>query len=76
LTKYDLIEVSQNEISKACSTCVRGKQVKGVFKSLKTTSTVRTLELLHKDLYGCIGVKCLGNNKYVLVIIDAFSIFT
>ena len=59
-----------------CDACAKGKQVRSSFKPKNSISTSRPLELLHMDLCGPIPVQSLGRSKYILVIVDDFSLFT
>ena len=59
-----------------CEDCVRGKQTRVSFKTKKTMSTTRPLELLHIDLCGSMKTKSLNHSRYVLVIVDDYSRFT
>ena len=59
-----------------CEDCVMGKQTRVSFKTKKTISTSRPLELLHIDLCGPMRTRSLNHSRYVLVIVDDFSRFT
>nr|XP_016478136.1 PREDICTED: uncharacterized protein LOC107799530 [Nicotiana tabacum] len=61
---------------KVCDTCVKGKQVRSSFKPKKEVSTSRSLDILHMDLCGPMGVASRGGKKYIFVIVDDYSRFT
>jgi len=58
-----------------CDVCAKGKQVRSSFKSKTNISTFRLLELLHMDLCGPIPIQRLGHSKYILVIVNDYSLF-
>jgi hypothetical protein len=59
-----------------CSTCQAGKQVGVPYPSKSIVTTIKPLELLHKDLFGLLAYMSIGGNKYGLVIVDDYSYFT
>jgi transposase InsO family protein len=64
------------EKDRICSACQAGKQV-GVHHPHKNiTTTDRSLELLHMDLFGVIAYINIGGSKHCLVIVDDYSRFT
>ena len=60
---------------KVCNACAKEKQVKNSFKSKRSVSTIRPLELLHIDLCGPMRIMSRGG-RYVCVIVDDYSRFT
>jgi transposase InsO family protein len=56
--------------------CQAGKQLGAPHHAKNITTTTRTLEMLHMDLFGPIAYISIGGNKYGLVIIDDYSRFT
>ncbi|RCU38685.1 hypothetical protein DVA76_17640, partial [Acinetobacter baumannii] len=64
------------EKDKMCDACQKGKQIKISFKSKKSVTTTRPLELLHMDLCGPIQPATLGGKSYMFVIVDDYSRFT
>jgi hypothetical protein len=39
-------------------------------------TTIRPLEMLHIDLFGPVAYISIGGNKYGIVIVDDYSLFT
>ena len=75
LLQYDLVRglpPYKYEKDNLCCACVKGKQVCASFKSLKSASTSKCLELLHVDLCGPIYIRCLGGSLYVFVRSDDY----
>ena len=54
---------------KVCCACQFSKQVKSSFKSKKSISTSRPLQLLHMDLFGLSRTSSLGGKHYAFVIV-------
>ncbi|XP_070031307.1 uncharacterized protein [Nicotiana tomentosiformis] len=61
---------------KVCESCPRGKQVRSSFKCKKVVSTTGAMELVHKDLCGPMRTLSRGGKRYVMVLIDDYSMFT
>nr|GEX74174.1 ribonuclease H-like domain-containing protein [Tanacetum cinerariifolium] len=59
-----------------CSSCELGKAKQKSFHIKTTPSSKRRLQLLHMDLCGPMWVESINGKKYVLVIVDDYSIFT
>src|SRR4051812_37992790 len=59
-----------------CSAYEAGKITKKHHSTKTTMTTTRPLELLHMDLFGPHNYASLGGNKYDLVIVDDFSLYT
>ncbi|WRX26832.1 GAG-pre-integrase domain - like 10 [Theobroma cacao] len=59
-----------------CDACQLGKQVRTSFKSKKTVSIARPLELLHIDLFGPISTTSLRGKSYGFVIVNDYSRYT
>nr|GEZ78652.1 hypothetical protein [Tanacetum cinerariifolium] len=59
-----------------CSSCELGKAKQKSFQSKVTPSLKRRLQLLHIDLCGPMRVASINGKRYVLVIIDDYSIYT
>ena len=79
LVKRDLVRgIPKLEFSKdgLCDACQQGKQRKASFKNKTENSIVKSLELLHMDLFGPVNVMSISRKKYCLVIVDDFSKFT
>ncbi|GJW12429.1 retrovirus-related pol polyprotein from transposon TNT 1-94, partial [Tanacetum coccineum] len=52
------------------------KQAHTSHKAKNIVSTTRCLELLHMDLFGPSAVRSYGGNRYTLVIVDDYSMYT
>ena len=63
-------------LDEVCEDCVKGKQHRVYFKSMKVISTTKPLELVHIDLCGPMRTRSLNHSRYVLVIIDDYSRYT
>ncbi|GJS89415.1 retrovirus-related pol polyprotein from transposon TNT 1-94, partial [Tanacetum coccineum] len=59
-----------------CDACKFGKQAHASHKAKNIVSTTRCLELLHMDLFGPSTVRSYGGNRYTLVIVDDYSMYT
>ncbi|GKA44938.1 retrovirus-related pol polyprotein from transposon TNT 1-94 [Tanacetum coccineum] len=59
-----------------CSSCELGKSKRKSFHTKTTPSSKRRLQLLHMDLCGPMRVESINGKKYVLVIVDDYSIYT
>ncbi|GJX77018.1 retrovirus-related pol polyprotein from transposon TNT 1-94 [Tanacetum coccineum] len=59
-----------------CDACKMGKQAHASHKAKNIVSTTRCLELLHMDLFGLSAVRSYGGNRYTLVIVDDYSMYT
>ncbi|GJX19051.1 retrovirus-related pol polyprotein from transposon TNT 1-94 [Tanacetum coccineum] len=59
-----------------CSACVMGKSKKKPHKPKSEDTNQEKLHLLHMDLCGLMRVISINGKKYILVIIDDFSLFT
>ncbi|KAI3734336.1 hypothetical protein L6452_13802 [Arctium lappa] len=59
-----------------CTSCEKGKMKRAPHKPKPEPSTSSPLELLHMDLCGPMRTQSLGENKYVLVIMDDYSRYT
>ena len=53
-----------------CDACIRGKQVRSLFKLKKMVSTSRPCKLLHIDLCGPMRVQSIRGKSYILVTVD------
>jgi hypothetical protein len=53
-----------------------GKQVRALHHAKNIITTIRPLKMLHMDLFGPIAYISICGNKYGLVIIDDYSLFT
>lgn len=56
-----------------CESCTKGKQPRNPFQKIQESK--KLLERIHVDLIGPITPSSLGDNRYVLTIVDAFSGF-
>jgi transposase InsO family protein len=59
-----------------CGSCQLGKQTRAAHKKTSSIQTSRNLELLHMDLIGPTRTASLGGRRYILVIVDDFSLYT
>nr|GEW51030.1 hypothetical protein [Tanacetum cinerariifolium] len=59
-----------------CSSCELGKSKQNYFHTKTTPSSITWLQLLHMDLCGPMRVESINGKKYVLVIVDDYSIYT
>nr|GEZ99969.1 retrovirus-related Pol polyprotein from transposon TNT 1-94 [Tanacetum cinerariifolium] len=59
-----------------CSSCELGKAKRKSFYTKLTPSSKRRLQLLHMDLCGSMRVASVNGKRYVLVIVDDYSIYT
>nr|GEU69588.1 hypothetical protein [Tanacetum cinerariifolium] len=59
-----------------CSSCELGKAKCKTFKTKTFPSSKRRLQILHMDLYGPMRVESFNGKKYVLIIVDDYSIHT
>ncbi|GJT12002.1 VIER F-box protein 2 [Tanacetum coccineum] len=59
-----------------CSSCELGKAKHKSFKTKKTSSFKRQLQILHMDLCGPMRVESINGKKYVLVIVDDYKRYT
>ncbi|GKC09817.1 retrovirus-related pol polyprotein from transposon TNT 1-94 [Tanacetum coccineum] len=79
LTSKDLVDgLSKFKYHKdhLCLACEQGKSKKVLFPPKLVPSTESKLELLHMDLYGPMRVASINGKKYILVIIDDYSLYT
>ncbi|GKF52368.1 retrovirus-related pol polyprotein from transposon TNT 1-94, partial [Tanacetum coccineum] len=70
LSKYDIVK------DHLCSSCELGKAKRKSFKTKTTPSSKTRLQILHMDLCGPMRVESFNGKKYVLVIVDYYSIYT
>ncbi|GJR89214.1 retrovirus-related pol polyprotein from transposon TNT 1-94 [Tanacetum coccineum] len=59
-----------------CSACQLGKSKKYTHKPKSKNTIMEVLHTLHMDLCGPIRVQSINRKKYILVIMDDYSIFT
>ncbi|GKC37834.1 retrovirus-related pol polyprotein from transposon TNT 1-94, partial [Tanacetum coccineum] len=59
-----------------CSSCKVSKAKRSTFKTKTIPSSKGRLNLLHMDLYGPMRVESINGKKYILVIVDDYSIYT
>ncbi|GJS11007.1 retrovirus-related pol polyprotein from transposon TNT 1-94 [Tanacetum coccineum] len=59
-----------------CDACKIGKQAHARHKAKNIVSTTRCLKLLHMDLFGASAVRSCEGNRYTLVIVDDYSMYT
>nr|GEY41745.1 hypothetical protein [Tanacetum cinerariifolium] len=59
-----------------CSSCELNKAKRSSFKSKAVPSSKGRLNLLHMDLCGPMRVASINGKKYILVIVDDYSIYT
>ena len=67
------VKFEKDKISCACQA---GKQVGASHPAKNVMTTMRSLELLHMDLFGPVAYISIGGNKYGLVIVDDYSCYT
>jgi hypothetical protein len=60
-------------VQHSCEPCVLGKQHRQPIPKTRTTSSTRTLELLHSDLCGPFPVKSITGSRYILTFIDDYT---
>jgi hypothetical protein len=56
--------------------CQARKQVEAPHHANNIMTTIRPLEMLHRDFFGPIAYINIGGNKYGIVVIDDYSCFT
>lgn len=59
-----------------CAACEMGKQCRKSHPTVVNTKVIEPLELLHIDLCGPSSIETIGDDKYILVIVDDFSRFS
>ena len=59
-----------------CGPCQLGKQTIAKHPSTQTSTTSRSLELLHLDLMGPTRTESLGGKRYIIVLVDDFTRYT
>nr|GEX15370.1 retrovirus-related Pol polyprotein from transposon TNT 1-94 [Tanacetum cinerariifolium] len=59
-----------------CSSCEVSKAKRSSFKTKTVPSSKERLNLLHMDLCGLIRVASINGKKYIMVIVDEYSIYT
>ncbi|GJR08031.1 retrovirus-related pol polyprotein from transposon TNT 1-94 [Tanacetum coccineum] len=59
-----------------CDDCKIGKQAHASHKARNIVSTTRCLELLHMDVFGPSVVRSYRGNRYTLVLVDDYSMYT
>ena len=59
-----------------CGLCQFGKQTKAKHPGTQTSTTSRSLELLHLDLMGPTRIESLGGERYIMVVVDDFTRYT
>ncbi|GJZ96079.1 retrovirus-related pol polyprotein from transposon TNT 1-94 [Tanacetum coccineum] len=59
-----------------CSACQLGKSRKATHKPNMINTIIEVLHTLHMDLCGPMRVQSINGKKYILVIVDDYSIFT
>ncbi|GJS60345.1 retrovirus-related pol polyprotein from transposon TNT 1-94 [Tanacetum coccineum] len=61
---------------KPYSSCEKRKHHRVSFKTKQTSSIKKCLHLLHMDLFGPITPRSINHEKYILVIVDEYSMYT
>nr|GEX00495.1 hypothetical protein [Tanacetum cinerariifolium] len=59
-----------------CDAYKIGKQAYASHEAKNTVSTTRCLEFLHMDLFGPSAIRSYGGNRYTLIIVDDYSMYT
>jgi hypothetical protein len=59
-----------------CCACQAGKQVGTHHHAKNIMTTIRSLKMLHMDLFGPVAYISIDGNKYGLVVVDDYSHFT
>jgi hypothetical protein len=76
LMKHDLVIGLNSDIifekNKLYSACQASKQVGNTHPTKSVMSTLRSLELLHMDLFGPTTYRSIGGNSYGLVVVDDY----
>ena len=62
--------------NKICESCVQGKQIKNSFKSRFENLSIKSLELIHMDLFSPTRSANLSGKKFGYVLVDNFLKFT
>ena len=79
LVKFNLVDglpkikFIQHEI---CDACTKGKQTRSTFKPKHVRSTSKLFDLVYMNLFGPTKILSLNGNRFGLVIIDDYSIFS
>ena len=76
INKNELVRVLPKiafEKYKVCEACQMGKQIKTYFKNKNFISTSRSLELLHRDLFGPLITTSLRGKPNAFMIVYEFS---
>ncbi|GJY91453.1 retrovirus-related pol polyprotein from transposon TNT 1-94 [Tanacetum coccineum] len=61
---------------KTCSACKKGKHYRASFKTKRSFSISKCLNILHIDLFRLVKPQIISHNKYALVIVDEYSRYT
>jgi hypothetical protein len=64
------------EKDRPCGACQASKQMGTQHRAKNIMTTIRPLKMLHMDFFGHIAYISIGGNKYSLIIIDDYSLFT
>ena len=56
--------------------CRKGKSKKASHKGTNTSTITEPLQLLHMDLFGPVNVMSVSKMRYVLMIVDDYSMYT
>jgi hypothetical protein len=64
------------EKDKSCSVCQAEKQVGTHHHDKNIITTIRSLEILHMNLFGHVAYISIDGNKYGIIIVDDYSHFT
>ncbi|GJS37236.1 retrovirus-related pol polyprotein from transposon TNT 1-94 [Tanacetum coccineum] len=61
---------------KPCLSCEKGKHHRTIFKTKQISSIKKCLHLLHMDLFGHVTPMSINHEKYTLVIVNEYSMYT
>ncbi|GKA00738.1 putative ribonuclease H-like domain-containing protein [Tanacetum coccineum] len=59
-----------------CPSCEQGKSKKESYRPKHVPNLKQILHLLHMDLYGPMRVESINGKRYILVIVDDYSLYT
>jgi len=73
---FGISKLVKVDINVVCGPCQLGKQTRSHHQATLTTATTRPLKLLQIDFIGPTIAKSLGGEKYIMIVVDDFTIFT
>lgn len=66
----------ENKTDAICKACNQEKNIRVQHKKVADITFRNILDLLHMDLMGLVQLESLNGKRYILVVVDDFSIFT